>query len=297
MVVRLRAFDLREPVPELNGPHAFAIIRPWVDAGSVASLTLSCLGDMLGDNELGKLRRPGNFFDFTRYRPTVRREEDHVDIDIPNAVISYAKQERGHDFLFLRLPEPHMLAEIYVDSIVELLNVFSAKRYCLIGSMYDMVPYTRPLLVTGTASNQSLQNELDLARVVSSNYQGPTTVLSLLGQKVLQLGMENLSLVVHIPNYLSFEEDYRGVIRLMEILHLLYGFTTPEAYANKAKEQEKHVSQLAEQLMQQEPRYRLVLNQLEANYDARVGKQEETRLSPEVERFLQDLESRFGRGQ
>lgn len=296
MSMRLGAFDLVEPVPELNEPHAFAIIRPWIDAGSGGSLTLSCLGDILGDNELGKLRRPGNFFDFTRYRPKVRREENHVDIDIPNAVISYAKQERGHDFILMRLPEPHMLAEIYVGSIVELLKVFSAKRYCLIGSMYDMVPYTRPLLVTGTASNQSLQNEMDLARVVSSNYQGPTTVMSLLGQKVLQLGIETFSLVVHIPNYLSFEEDYRGVVRLMEILHLLYDFKTPEPYADKAKEQEEHVSQLAEQIMQQEPRYRIVLNQLEAHYDARVGKQEETRLSPEIERFLQDLESRFGQG-
>ena len=297
MSMRLGVFDLIEPVPEINEPHAFAVVRPWIDAGSGGSLTLSCLGDMLGGNELGRLRRPGNFFDLTRYRPTVRREEHRVDIDIPNAVVSYAKQERRHDFLFLRLPEPHIMAEIYVDSVVEILKAFSAKRYCLIGSMYDMVPYTRPLLVTGAASNQALQNKLDLARVVSSNYQGPTTILYLLGQKVIQLGMETLSLVVHIPSYLSFEEDYRGVVRLMEILQSLYGFTMPEDVAVKAKEQEQHVSQLAERFMQQEPRYRIVLDQLEANYDARVGKQEETQLSPEVERFLKDLESRFGRGQ
>jgi hypothetical protein len=296
--MRLGAFELIEPVPELNEPHAFAVVRPWIDAGSGGSLTLSCLEDILGDTELGRLRRPGNFFDLTRYRPTARREEERVDIDIPNAVVCYGRQAGGRDFLFLQLPEPHMLAEIYVESVVELLRVFSVKRYCLIGSMYDMVPHTRPLLVTGAASNLALQNELDLARVVSSNYQGPTTILHLLGQKVLQLGMETLSLVVHIPNYLSLEEDYRGVARLMEILHSLYGFTIPETDANEAKEQEKQINQLAEQIMQQEPRYRLALSQLEANYDVRVGEQEEeTRLSPEVERFLQELNNRFGQGQ
>jgi predicted ATP-grasp superfamily ATP-dependent carboligase len=293
--MKLRAFDLREPVPELNEPHAFAVIRPWIDIGSVGSLTLSCLGDILGDTELGRLRRPGNFFDLTRYRPTLRREEDRVDVDIPNAVISYGRQEGDRDFLFLQLPEPHMLAEIYVDSVVELLRAFSVKRYCLIGSMYDMVPHTRPLLVTGAASNLALQNELDLARVVSSDYQGPTTILHLLGQKVLQLGMETLSLVVHIPSYFNLEEDYRGVVRLMEILHSLYGFTMPEADADKAKEQEKQISQLAEQIMQQEPRYRLALSQLETNYDSRFKEEKEgTRLSPEVEKFLQDLDKRFG---
>ena len=292
--MRIRAFDLTEPVPELNEPHAFAVVRPWIDAGSGGSLTLSCLEDIMGGTELGRLRRPGNFFDLTRYRPAVRREEERVDIDIPNAVVSYSKQEGGRDFLFLQLPEPHMLAEIYVDSVLELLKVFSVKRYCLIGSMYDMVPHTRQLLVTGAASNLALQNELDLARVVSSSYEGPTTILHLLGQKVLQLGMETLSLVVHIPNYFNLEEDYRGVARLMEILHSLYGFTMPEADADKAKEQEKQISQLAEQIMQQEPRYRLALEQLENNYDSRFKEEKEgTRLSPEVEKFLQDLDKRF----
>lgn len=293
--MRLRAFDLGEPVPELNGPHAFAIIRPWVDAGSVASLTLSCLETDLGGKELARLVRPGNFFDLTRYRPTLRREEDRVEVEVPNAVINYGRQKEDRDFLFLRLLEPHMLAEAYVASILELLKTFSVKRYCLLGSMYDIVPYTRPLLVTGRASNLVLQNELEVAKVVSSDYQGPTTILHLIEQRALQLGMETLSLVVHLPNYLMMAEDYRGVGRLMEVLHSLYGLAMSQADVEKANEQEEQVSQLAEQIMQQEPRLRLVLKQLEANYDSRFKEEkEETRLSPEVEKFLQDLDKRFG---
>ena len=295
--MKLRAFNLGEPVPELKEPHAFAIIRPWVDAGSVGSLTLSCLEDGLGCRELARLARPGNFFDLTRYRPTLRREQDRVEVEVPNVVVNYGRQEEGHDFLFLRLLEPHMLAEAYVDSILELLKTFSVKRYCLLGSMYDMVPYTRPPLVTGGASNPTLQNELEVARVVPSNYQGPTTALHLIGQKALQLGIETLSLVVHLPNYLVMEEDYRGVRRLMEVLHSLYGFAMSQADAETANKQEEQASQLAEQIMQQEPRLRLVLKQLEDSYDSRVGEEKEaTRLSPEVEGFLQDLERRFGQG-
>jgi hypothetical protein len=46
--------------------------------------------------------------------------------------------------------------------------------------------------------------------------------------------------------------------------------------------------------MEQEPRLRLVLKQLEDNYNSRINEnKEETRLSPEVEKFLQDLEKRF----
>jgi hypothetical protein len=292
--MRLRAFDLNEPVPELNEPHALAIIRPWIDVSSVGSLILSCLEAYLGSRELARLARPGNFFDFTRYRPTFNRKENSSEVDVPNTIITYGRQSGGHDFLFLRLLEPHILAEAYIDSVVELFKTFGVKRYCLIGSMYDMVPYTRPLLVTGTASNLGLQNELAVANVRHSDYQGPTTILSLIGHRALQLGMETCNMIVHLPSYLMMEEDCRGEKRLMEVISSLYDFAMPQADIEKADQQEAQVRLIAEQIIQQEPRLGLILKQLEANYDSRIKEEkEETRLSPEVEKFLQDLDRRF----
>lgn len=295
--MRFHAFNISEPVPELNAPHALAIIRPWIDLSNVGSLILSCLETYLDSKELARLARPGSFFDLTRYRPTLLRKENGSEVDIPNTIINYSKRSGGHDFLLLRLLEPHMLAEAYVDSVVELLKLFGVKRYCLIGSMYDMVPYTRPLLVTGTASNLALQKELAVTNVTTSDYQGPTTILSLIGQKALQLGMETCSMIVHLPNYLIMEDDYRGTKRLMEVISSLYNFTMPKADIEKANQQEEQVRQLAEQFVEQEPRYKLILEQLEANYDSRIKEEKaETRLSPEVEKFLQDVGRRFELG-
>jgi hypothetical protein len=80
----------------------------------------------------------------------------------------------------------------------------------------------------------------------------------------------------------------------MEVLSVLYDFPLSEEDADKAKEQQEQVSQIAEQFIQQEPSYRLILSQLEAYYDSRVGQvEEETKLSPEVEKFLRDLGRRF----
>jgi len=296
--MRLRAFDLNEPIPKLNEPHAIAIIRPWTDVSSVGTLILSCLEAYLGAKELGNLARPGSFFDFTRYRPTLIRKENQSEVDVPNATITYGithgSQSGSHDFLFLRLLEPQMLAEVYIDSVVELFKTFGVKRYCLIGAMYDMVPYTRPLLVTGNASNLKLQNELAAANMVRSNYQGPTTILSLIGHRAIQLGIETCSIMVHLPSYFMMEEDNRGEKRLMEIISSLYGFTMPQEDMEKADQQDKQISLIAEQFMEQEPRLRLILKQLEDNYDSRINEnKEETRLSPEVEKFLHDLEKRF----
>ena len=296
--MRLSAFDLKDPNPELNQPHALAIIRPWTDVSGVGSLVLSCLEAYLGAKELGKLAQPGDFFDFTRYRPTLIWKENSSEVIVPNTSVTYGIthgiQPGSHDFVFLRLLEPHMRAEVYVDSVIELFKNFGVKRYCLLGSMFDMVPYTRPLLVTGNASNPELQNKLALVDVRHSDYQGSTSILSLIGNRALELGIETCSMIVHLPNYLTMEEDYRGEKRLMEIISLLYGFSLPKEDKEKADEQEEQVRLIAEQMLKQDPRLGEILKQLEDRYDSGVKQdQKETRLSPEVEKFLLDLDRRF----
>ncbi len=142
--MRLRAFDLDEPLPELKEPHALVRLQPWVDVGSVGTLTLSWLEKCFEAKELARLARPGNFFDFTRYRPTSYFRGGRRHLIIPNSHITYGKRETGNDFLFFHLLEPHSHGEVYVESVLRLLARFGVKRYCLLGSMYDYVPHTKP---------------------------------------------------------------------------------------------------------------------------------------------------------
>jgi predicted ATP-grasp superfamily ATP-dependent carboligase len=223
------------------------------------------------------------------------RQENSSEVKVPNTIASYGRQSGGHDFLFLRLLEPHSMAEEYIDSVIELFKALGARRYCLVGSMYDMVPHTRPFLVTGGASNLGLQNGLDVANVKYSDYQGPTTILSVIGQRAIQLGIETCSMIVHLPNYLVMEEDYRGEKRLMEVISSLYNsFSMSQEDMERADAQEQEVRRLAEQIIHQEPRLGLILKQLEANYDSLSKEEsEETPLSPEVETFLRGLDKRF----
>ena len=293
--MRLGAFEINEPVPQLKDPHALAVLRPWIDVGDVGSMTLSGLESHFKAVELARLARPGNFFDFTRYRPTLYLEDGRREVWVPNTAITCAKSENGPDFLFLRLLEPHMLGEDYVESVLTVLQRFGVKRYVLLGSMYDMVPYTRPLLVSGIVSNLRLQNELETAKVTASEYSGPTTITYLISQKAPEMDIETASLIVHLPQYLTMENDYRGKVRLMDVLSSLYGFPLAQEDTDQAREQEDWVRKAAEHIMEQEPRYRAILEHLEAAYDARVKKKrEETPLSPELEQLLQDLSKRFG---
>ena len=93
--MRIGAFEIHDPIPDLNEPYVFAILRPWIDMNNVGSLVLNGLETQFGAKELGKLARPGQFYDFTRYRPTLYFEEGIRRISIPNTTLRYARREGG----------------------------------------------------------------------------------------------------------------------------------------------------------------------------------------------------------
>ena len=290
--MRLGAFELNEPLPKLKKPHALAMIQPWVDVGSVGTLTLSWLETHFKTKELARLARPGNFFDFTRYRPTIYYQEGRRQMTIPNTYITYGKQKTGNDFLFLHLLEPHSHSEVYVDSVLRLLERFGVKRYCLIGGMYDFVPHTRTLSITGGAIGEKTQQDVEKTGIESSDYQGPTTFTYLISQRAPDMGIETMSLIVHLPQYTQMDDDYMGAARLMTVLGSLYDIPRDESYIKKAEQQLEQIS-LA---LDKNPKMKSIVEQMEARYEARVNKkrEEETpRLSPEVERFLTEMERRF----
>ena len=147
--MRVGGFRLHDPVPECNEPYVLAALRPWIDVNNVGSLVLKEMETRFGAVELGVLSKPGTFYDFTRYRPTIDLSEGIRDMSIPNTTVHYARREGQNDLLLLRLLEPHAHAEFYVDSVLRLLKTCGARKYILLGSMYDAVPHTRPLLVSG----------------------------------------------------------------------------------------------------------------------------------------------------
>ena len=288
--MRVGVFELKEPLPELQEPHAITILRPWVNVGRVGTLTLARLERHFTAQSLGQLARPGNVYDFTRYRPRSRVVSGKRQMIIPNSTISYAQRVEAPDFLFFNLREPHAFGEDYVDSILEVLTSLGVKRYCMIGGMYDVVPHTRPLLVSGAATGQQAEYEAKRMGVETSSYQGPTSITSIIGQEGLKRGIENMSFVVHLPQYVQLEEDYTGVARLMEIMCSLYQLPPHLVDKERGEKQYRELTSAVEgntELQQ-------VLGQLEAQYDARHKKDAEPPLplSPEVEKFLQELDQK-----
>jgi len=104
--MKLGEFEFNEPVPELNNPHVLAVLRPWIDVGNVGTLTLNRLERHLRSKELGRLSKPGMFYDFTRYRPRSFVNEGRREVSVPNTIIRYAQRQEGPDLITVHLLEP-----------------------------------------------------------------------------------------------------------------------------------------------------------------------------------------------
>ena len=285
--MHIGAFEMIEPLPELKEPHIFAMLRPWIDVGSVGHVTLSRLEKHLHAKELGKLARPGTFYDFTRYRPTINVVQGERKITIPNTHILYAERDQAPDFVFLHMLEPQHFGEDFCESVVQVIQALSVKRYCQIGSMYDAVPHTRPLLVSGAApQGQNLK-----VPVQRSSYQGPTAITFLISQSAQALGIETMSFIVHLPQYVQLEEDLTGATRLLESLCQLYDLPASIVQQDLGQRQYERISAAVEENSQ----LRGIIHQLEKTYDATTT--EQTNLSPEVENFLREMGKRLDEGQ
>jgi PAC2 family len=283
--VRIGAFEVEEPIPEFNDPYLFAILRPWIDVNNVGSLVLNELETQYGAKELARLAKPGHFFDFTRYRPTLYYEEGIRRVSIPNMTLRYARREGGNDLLFLHLLEPHALSEVYVDSVLRLLKTLKVKKYILLGSMYDAVPHTRPLIINGGAIGKETQLDLKKSEAQPSYYQGPTSITTLITQRAPEFGTETIWFIVSLPQYVILEEDYLGKVRLMEILNLLYNIPIDKKDFEKATEQRNIINQKVEKT----PELKNILPQLETLYEVRIKREQgekRPKLSPEIEEIL-----------
>ena len=287
--MRIGDFEFPEPLPELKDPHVLAVLRPWIDVGNVGTLTMRRLERHLESKEIGRLVKPGRYYDFTRYRPKSILKQGVREYNIPSTTISACVREHGPDIITLHLLEPHLYGEDYTDSVIEVLKHFGVKRYSMVGAMYDMVPHTRKLLVSGGTVNADDEDEYKLAGVRPSDYEGPTTITYLISNTLEEAGINTRIFVVHLPQYFQVEEDFTGTARLMEVLCTLYGL--PSRLADPERGRQQYAS--LQNIVSDTSEVSGLLERLEERYDRENGESDSSSspLSPMVEEFLQGLGS------
>ncbi|MDA1280223.1 MAG: PAC2 family protein [Chloroflexi bacterium] len=294
--MKIGDFEINIPDPPLRGAHCIANLKPWINVGNVGQIVLRRLGRMYSAERIGQIERPGKYYDFTRYRPEIQLRNELRSVRVPNTSIRVARRAQGPDLVLLQLLEPHAFAEDYNDSILEILTALKVTRYVQIGGMYDSVPHSRPLPVTGTARGWDPPPDFGGVKLGGSRYQGPTSMTSQISERARnELELETLSLMVHLPLYLKLDDDFAGSARILRILSEIYGFTQELPEIEMGGKQYEQV----DPAMTDNPALRDMVERFEREVDSeRVDENpgvpldssvERISLPPEIEQFLSEI--------
>jgi len=162
-----------------------------------------------------------------------------------------------------------------------------------VGAMYDAVPHTRPILMTGSIGDITQIRPVENLRLRQSSYQGPTTIMNLLAVGIEDLEIETLNFMAHLPQYAQLEEDYSGVSRMIEVLSSIYSDIPKDlSPIRRGQRQYRELTKAVENNSE----LKGLIEQMESMYDSDRKAElddsepdETSNLSPEIESFLDEI--------
>jgi predicted ATP-grasp superfamily ATP-dependent carboligase len=198
--------------PSLRHPVLVLAFAGWSDAGASATTATRYLSEQLIATKFAGID-PEEFYDFSVQRPLVRLHEGQRQIQWPSYDFYHgAGIGVQRDFVFGVGAEPHLRWKGFAEAIVRVVRECNIELVVTLGAYLDEVLYTRPVPITGFATDPKLMAELDL---LPSRYQGPTGIVGVLSDAFRRMAVTNVSLWAALPHYLPASPNPRGALALV----------------------------------------------------------------------------------
>ncbi|HKF79560.1 MAG TPA: PAC2 family protein [Thermoleophilaceae bacterium] len=199
--------------PKLRAPVMVCAFKGWNDAGEAATAALSFIRGQFECSEVARIA-PEEFFDFTAVRPTVRLTEGRTrTIEWPTTSISAAEVPGAEgDLVMLQGVEPSLRWGRFTEAIVDVANELGARMVITLGALLADVPHSRPVTVTGIASDESLVEKLGFER---TSYEGPTGIVGVLHHTLAKAGMSSASFWASVPHYVAAAPNPKVALALL----------------------------------------------------------------------------------
>jgi predicted ATP-grasp superfamily ATP-dependent carboligase len=205
----------------LRSPAMVCAFRGWNDAADAASAALTFVGSALGATRFATID-PEEFFDFQSTRPKIKLTEGRArEITWPAVEIFEARVPRApRDLILLSGAEPSMRWPTFSRAVLELAEALGTQLVVTLGALLADVPHTRPVNVTGLASDDGLVERLGLSQ---ANYEGPTGITGVLHAACDDAGMPSASLWAAVPHYVAAAPNPKAALALVRKLEGLVG--------------------------------------------------------------------------
>ena len=229
-------------LPHLDDPVLVLAFDGWNDAGDAASHAADFLADALKAPALGEID-PEEYYDFTVRRPDVEMDATGArQVRWPAYRFRYGVVPGRCALVTGHGGEPHLRWRAFCDDVVELAARTGARRVVLLGAFLADVLYSRPVRVTGFASDPERVEELG---VLPTGYEGPTGIVGVLGSRLADEGLEVASFWAGLPHYITASPNPRGALALLQVTTSYLDLPVDLAPVRAAAaEFEEHVSKL-----------------------------------------------------
>ena len=202
-------------LPVLENATLIAAFEGWNDAGEAATGAARYVEAAIHAVPLAEIDGE-EFLDFTVRRPSVRAAAGGMRaIEWPVTRVSYGACDGARELVVAIGAEPHLRWRAYCDLFSALVRRLCVKRVVLLGAYVADVVYSRPVDVTGFASEA---DRLAAIGVAPSRYEGPTGIVGVLGERLRCDGVPVLSLWAGLPHYISASPNPRGSLALVQKL-------------------------------------------------------------------------------
>ena len=198
----------------LRRPVLLLAFAGWNDAAESATNAARFLRQAWAGRPLAVLD-PEEFYHFGLTRPQVRLKPgtNEREITWPDTEFSICQPEAlARDVLIGVGIEPHLRWKTYCRTILEMAREMEVGLVVTLGALLAEVPHTRPVRLTGFATDPELAA---LLRVRPTKYEGPTGIVGVLSSTARAAGLATASLWANVPHYISAVENPRATLALV----------------------------------------------------------------------------------
>jgi predicted ATP-grasp superfamily ATP-dependent carboligase len=108
--------------------------------------------------------------------------------------------------------EPHLKWQTFCGHILELARRAQVTLVITLGALLADVPHTRPVRISGVATDVELGRRL---QTTPTRYEGPTGIIGVLNDACRRAGLPAVSLWANVPHYVSEVSNPHAVLALV----------------------------------------------------------------------------------
>ena len=283
---------------EIRRPILLVAFSGWNDAAECATTATRFLLQRWSPQRLAMIH-PEEFYHFGLTRPEVRiREGSQVrEIRWPTTDFYISREPSlPRDVIVVLGTEPHLKWKTFCGHVLEVARRAGADLLITFGALLADVPHTRPVRISGVASNAELSAVFQTS---PTRYEGPTGIVGVLSDASRRAGLATVSLWANVPHYVSEVSNPHAILALVRrLLSFLEWRTDLSELEEAATEFDRQLARIVAQ-KPEVARYIQELEERHADSNAEPTPSQDlpsaSQLIKEVEQFLRDYRGDTGK--